>query len=66
LRAISVLLVNVVLVNNILRNRPGGSLTIATQQLLQNFTDLIFRFQESLASFFFLILSFPFLREKVM
>jgi len=41
LRAISVLLVNVVLVNNILRNRPGGSLTIATQQLLQNFTDLI-------------------------
>jgi hypothetical protein len=42
LRAISaVLLVNVVLVNNILRNRTGGSLPLATQTLLQNFTDLI-------------------------
>jgi hypothetical protein len=41
LRAISVLLVNVVFVNNILRNRTGGSPTLATQQLLQNFTDLI-------------------------
>ena len=36
------LLTNVVLVNNILRNRTGGSLTLATQWLLQNFTDSIF------------------------
>jgi hypothetical protein len=29
------------LVNNILRNRTDGSLNLANQQLLQNFTDLI-------------------------
>jgi hypothetical protein len=38
---LGLLLTNVVLVNNILRNRPGGSLT--TQTLLQNFTDIIHR-----------------------
>jgi hypothetical protein len=32
---------NVVFVNNILRNRPDGSLTLATQTLLQNFKDLM-------------------------
>jgi hypothetical protein len=43
LRAICIVFLrNVVLVNNILRNRHDGSLSLAHQQLLQNSTDSIF------------------------
>jgi hypothetical protein len=43
LRAICLILLgNVVLVNNILRNRTDGSLTLTNQTLLQNFKDSIF------------------------
>jgi hypothetical protein len=42
LRAICLILLgNVVLVNNILRNRTDGSLTLTNQTLLQNFKDSI-------------------------
>ncbi len=41
LRAILVLIGNVDLVNNILGNRDGGSLSLTTSPLLQNFKDLI-------------------------